>query len=207
MLLEQSGILPSIETELNWSGRKPGTGQHVEFERYEEIPVKNEGLLFCSATAKIEKVKCKRILLARKSMTYHKKMKLADTINEVKHLNRLRHSHIMQVVGSYIQGKTFAVLLYPVANLDLKDFLQQIKSVLVPKCSMDYSDFMAVASLGCFFSCLATALAYVHSQTTKHLDIEPQNILIKCSRDNLFRNHIYLADFGISRSFLSLDHS
>ena len=54
-LLEQNRLLPSIETELNWSGRTPGTGQHVEFEPYEEIPLENEGLIFCSATAKIEK--------------------------------------------------------------------------------------------------------------------------------------------------------
>jgi serine/threonine protein kinase len=206
-ILEQNGLLPSVEAELNWSGRKPGTGQHVEFEPYDAIPLQSEGLIFCSATARIDKVKCKRIFLARKSMTCHKKMRLADAMNEVKHLNKLRHSHIVQLVGSYIQSKTFAVLLYPVADLDLKDFLQQLERVLVPRRTMDYGDFMAVASLGQFFKCLAAALAYVHSQTTKHLDIKPRNVLVKRSRDNLFGYQVYLADFGISRSFSSMDHS
>jgi serine/threonine protein kinase len=208
-LLEQKGLLLSINAELNWSGRKPGLGQHVEFEQYEEIPleVDRNSMIFCSATAKIDKVRCKRILLARKSMYCHRKMKLSEAMNEVQHLHRLRHSHIVQLVGSYIQGKTFAVLLYPVANSDLKDFLKHIESVLVPRIPMHYGNFMAVASLGQSFSCLAAALAYVHSKTTKHLDIKPQNVLVKRSRDNRFGYQFYLADFGISQSFSSSDQS
>ncbi|PVH99773.1 kinase-like protein, partial [Periconia macrospinosa] len=128
-------------------------------------------------------------------------------MNEVKHLNKLRHSHIVQLVGSYIQGRTFAVLLYPVADLDLKDFMQEIENVLVPHRTIDYGSFMAIASLGRFFKCLASALGYVHSQTTKHLDIKPRNILIKRSRDVIFGYQVYLADFGISRSFSPTDHS
>ncbi|CAI6332467.1 unnamed protein product [Periconia digitata] len=206
-ILEQNGLLPSIETELNWSGRKPGSGQHVEFQPYETVPVQSEGLIFCSATARIDKIRCRRILLARKSMVCHRKMTLTDAMNEVKHLNNLRHAHIVQLVGSYIQAKTFAVLLYPVADMDLKDFLQQIESVLVPRCTLDYANFMAIASLGRFFKCLAAALSYVHGQTTKHLDIKPRNVLIKRSRDVMFGYQVYLADFGISRSFASTDHS
>ncbi|KAF2731967.1 kinase-like protein [Polyplosphaeria fusca] len=205
--LEEKGLLPSINSELNWSGREPGHGQHVEFEPYEDIPLETIGTIFCSASAKIERVQCRRIHLARKSMVCYQKLKLSEAMNEVEHLHKLRHAHIVQLVGSYVQGKTFAVLLYPVADMDLKDFLKSIEKVIVPKRPMEYSDFMAVASLGQSFGCLATALAFVHDRTTKHLDIKPRNVLVKYSRESVFGYHVYLADFGISRSFASLDQS
>jgi serine/threonine protein kinase len=60
-----------------------------------------------------------------------------------------------------------------------------------------------------FFGCLAHALYYIHSKLTKHLDIKPQNILVKRRYHQKAPNsgaphahyHVYIADFGLSKSF------
>jgi serine/threonine protein kinase len=54
--------------------------------------------------------------------------------------------------------------------------------------------------------CLTDALNYIHSQATRHLDIKPGNILVK-KGPYRFGHRVYIADFGISKSFSSLDHS
>ncbi|KAK7188570.1 dual specificity mitogen-activated protein kinase kinase 1 [Paraphaeosphaeria sporulosa] len=89
---------------------------------------------------------------------------------------------------------------------DLKDFLSGIERVQVPHNTMEYSDFMAFASVVQLFNCLAAALAYVHEKTTKHLAIKPRNVLVKRSCERTFGCQVYLADFGMSRSFSPLDH-
>lgn len=47
-------------------------------------------------------------------------MKLETVMNEVRHLQRLRHPHIVQLAGIYLQGDSFAILLYPVAEFNMK---------------------------------------------------------------------------------------
>jgi len=53
---------------------------------------------------------------------------------------------------------------------------------------------------------LTDALQYIHSQATRYLDIKPGNILVK-KGPYRFGYRVYIADFGISKSFSSLDHS
>jgi serine/threonine protein kinase len=62
-------------------------------------------------------------------------------------------------------------------------------------------------SLWNFFGCLSEALIYIHSQDTKRLDIKPGNVLMKRHPDYRFGHRVYIADFGTSRSFPSLDYS
>lgn len=156
-LLKERDLVPEVETELNWSGKKPGQGQHTEFKPNEEIPLQVFGLIGQSLTAKVEKVQCRRIMLARKSMHCTRRLKLADAIREVEHLQRLRHAHVIQLVGTYVQGKVFAILLYPVADLHLQDFILQVEAAIASK-ELKYGDFGKVASLGTFFRCLASTL-------------------------------------------------
>ena len=63
-LLQDSGLLLSVEHELNWSGRQPSKGQHVEFEIADDIPLEEICLLGCGAYGSVHKVKCRRIFLA-----------------------------------------------------------------------------------------------------------------------------------------------
>ena len=76
-------------------------------------------------TAVVESVKCRRILLARKTITCGKHtMTKEEAIKEVSHLTRLKHAHILQVIGTYVKGRLLSTLLYPVATYNLKGFLR-----------------------------------------------------------------------------------
>jgi len=192
-------LLPSNE-EVNWSGR----GQHVEYERGEEVPLQVISRIGMSLKAVVDKVRCRRILLTRKTMTCSRRLSLHQAFSEVEHLQKLEHAHVIQLVGSYLQGKKFSVLLYPVADYDLGAFLDE---VLLATSKSTLSNENSVIALWNSFGCLVQALGYLHSKHTKHLDIKPGNILIKKHQDYENGHRFYIADFGISRSFRATDHS
>jgi serine/threonine protein kinase len=70
--------------------------------------------------------------------------------------------------------------------------------------SMKHRSFLS-STLGC----LSSAVAFIHQHTTKHMDIKPQNILVRQANfdDSDPDWRIYIADFGLSRSFASQNHS
>ncbi|KAL1603874.1 hypothetical protein SLS60_005466 [Paraconiothyrium brasiliense] len=172
--LQEQKLLVAKEVELNWSGR----GQHVEFKENEHIPLEVEKTIGYSATALIESVRCRRIRLARKSIPCKRKASLRDLVPEVSYLHRLRHPHIIQMVGTYLQKNTFSILLYPVATGDLTKFLDEWS----PKEDFWYGygspSEGAQRDLSRFFFCLTHALRYMHSQGIRHMDIKPSNILV-----------------------------
>ncbi|KAI9720669.1 MAG: hypothetical protein M1812_002849 [Candelaria pacifica] len=206
-MIYERGLMLEKAKELNWSDE----GQHVEYQRGDKIPLELLSLLGCSNTARVEAVRCKRIKLARKSMVCRNKLSLGDALKEVEHLQRLRHPHIIQLVGSYLMmNRTFAILLYPVCDLDLKAFMEQCQAES-PKAVISTPSLMIDRLyLEGFFSCLVNAIRYIHENTTRHMDIKPANILIKkrptrYSKGRLY--HLFIADFGLSSSYLSSDHS
>ncbi|OCL02265.1 kinase-like protein [Glonium stellatum] len=200
--LQEKSLIPTLDEEKNWSGR----GQHVEYESHEAslIPLVSEGVLGFSATALVESVRCRRIRLARKTVKCGYRIKREDAIKEVEHLQRLRHYHLIQVIGTYVMGRDLAILLYPVADYNLESFIDSILDEQ-PQTGR------RVASMCFFFGCLSNALQYLHSNITRHMDIKPKNLLVRdiSRKDDRFaiRYNIYLADFGISRSYSSYDAS
>lgn len=132
---------------------------------------------------------------------------LDDALREVYRLRNLRHAHIIQSAGSYVQGRYFAILMYPIADCHLGTFLEDTGD-LVPS---DDHRKARVPFLTRSISCLTSAIVYVHEHTTRHMDIEPQNILVKEKLPH--NNHtvqdwiVYLTDFGLPQSFASQDHS
>lgn len=190
--LLQHEILQPFDKELNWSGK----GQHVAFLPKESVPLEMLANLGSSITAKVDKVRCRRIALAKKSMRCTRQWTIADALREVYHLQNLRHFHIVQLVGSYLQGRNFSILMYPVADCHLGTFLED---------TADSGGFAHKMFLSRSLACLASAVGYVHEHTTKHMDIKPQNILVREINSPEWR--IYLADFGLSRSFSSESHS
>jgi hypothetical protein len=127
--IKDRGLALPLDQELNWSGKANG-GQHVEFAEGEELPFKVLGTIGANLTATVDKVRCRRILLARKTMLCGRRISLHDALAEVEHLQKLRHPHIIQLVGSYLQGKRFSVLLYPVADYDLGKFLENVSDII-----------------------------------------------------------------------------
>ncbi|KAI9774079.1 MAG: hypothetical protein M1840_005172 [Geoglossum simile] len=205
-LVEERGLSLPIDQEVNWSGREAGMGQHVEFKPADELPLEVLHAIGSSLTAKVDKVRCRRILLARKSMKCTRKLKLEEVVKEVEHLQKLRHAHIIQLIGSYTQGKTFAILLYPAADCDLSIFMERTSQALSSD-QLTIRDYLAVLSLGRFFRCLANALEFIHNNNIKHMDIKAPNILVNKSPKYICGHQVYIADFGISRSFSGLDCS
>lgn len=185
-LVRQLGLLLPPDDELNWSGR----GQHVEFSKEDSLPLLIMPAIGHSATALVDQVICRRIKLARKSMTLTRRTVLETAMNEVVHLQRLRHPHVIQLVGTYLQGRTFSILLYPVCDWNLTSYMEGA------------SNSQRWEIIG-FFRCLAHAVNYIHKAQIKHMDIKPGNLLVrKKVRGNQY-HQVYIADFGISRNFES----
>ena len=199
--LRSRGLIPDPFHEMDWSGR----GQHAEFnhDEFPQIPLVTERILGHSRTAVVESVRCKRIRLARKTVKCDRRLRKEDAISEVEHLQRLGHPHIIRVVGTYIFGKDLAILLYPVAEFTLDSFLESTyDDDILPE---DQS--VRLISVSNFLRCLAKGLSFIHSKAMKHMDIKPKNLLVRDMRQSIVCNQgmykIYIADFGIARSYRS----
>jgi serine/threonine protein kinase len=212
MLHDKKLIVPSFD-ETNWSGR----GQHVEFDSKDIDAVNSllvpHGILGHSATAVVEKVRCKRIMLARKKIRCNWRLKREDAIEEVAHLQRLSHAHIIRGVGTYVMGKELSILLYPATEYSLESFLDEFAE-LSPR--GEYADLSLRAllpqehderywmqeGLREFPTCIVHAVYFIHERFVKHMDIKPANLLVqKKAGPRLTSYKIYLADFGIARSY------
>lgn len=89
--LNEKSLLQSLDLEVNWSGK----GQHVTFLPTEDIPLQHLAVLGASVSATVDKVLCRRVALARKTMRCTARFKVADALMEVTHLQKLRHFHIV----------------------------------------------------------------------------------------------------------------
>ncbi|KAF2465935.1 kinase-like protein, partial [Lindgomyces ingoldianus] len=102
-------------------------------------------------------------------------------IAEIQLLKRLRHHHIVELIGSYTDTRYIGLIMSPVAEMDLGRYLTDCTVSNHPE-------------LRTFFGCLATALEYLHEQGVRHKDIKPSNILVD-------RGTILYTDFGLSFDF------
>ena len=102
-------------------------------------------------------------------------------ISEIEVMKRLRHHHIVELVGSYTDLRYLGLIMSPIAEMDLAEYLKQV----------EYSSF---PELRTFFGCLASALSYLHNSGTRHKDIKPRNILVH-------QGSVLLTDFGLSFDF------
>lgn len=201
--LEQRDIIPDPELE-NWSG---GRGQHAEYQCQERDinPLEFEFLLAEGATARVESVRCMRVRLVKKTIRCNRRtrIKREDALQEVQQLYRAQHSHIVRLVGTYVLEDELAILTYPCAEWSLEQFL------LTTPTATDTTD--RSLALSRFFTCLANVLDFMHSFPIKHMDIKPQNILVRDIRHSQI-NHtdmfkIYVTDFGSSKFYPSVEDS
>jgi serine/threonine protein kinase len=200
-LLQSQRLWPvDPAVEQNWSG----LGQHVSFEEHEQRLINEileyRNLLGSTRTAVVQSVKCRRILLARKSIICSKRtITRQDAIAEVAHLTRLNHGHILRVIGTYVKGSELSILLYPVAKYNLEVFLEEVRTG-----SWRVISFEDLFTDDPFYGCLSSAVHYIHRSLTKHMDLKPQNILIvETSTDPYIKP--FIADFGIARSYESTE--
>lgn len=114
--------------------------------------------------------------------------------NEVDVLRKMRHPGIINFIGSYegwVRNKPYySLLLHPVGDNDLETFLR-----LVGEGDLDPNTrWYRKRWIRPWYTDLASALKYLHSQNVRHQDIKPSNIIHKGP-------HIFLADFGSNGSF------
>jgi serine/threonine protein kinase len=166
--------------------------EHSDYDSMEQVPFKALRVLGHGSFGIVEEVEfshpTSRQLFARKLVripaSSSKPSVLSMLQNEVDIMKRLSHLHIVQVQCTYTVDRDFAVILKPVADLNLEDYLA---------CSPYPPTDTPIRR---WFGCLASGLAYMHAQKVKHKDIKPANILVK-GIDVLF------TDFGIARDFHS----
>lgn len=113
--------------------------------------------------------------------------------NEVSIMSeKLRHNHIASVNIYFKDDNYWSMIMLPVADYDLREFLEKTVDNDYP------ADLLRM--LDPWFGCLISALAYAHSERIKHEDIKPNNILIKDRK-------VYLTDFGTAKDFSELEAS
>jgi serine/threonine protein kinase len=103
--------------------------------------------------------------------------------NELAILKNLDHPHLVKLIGAYTDADRSHIVMSPVADQNLAAYMRSSQS------SQSKKNIRWMA-------CLTSAMAYLHDRNIRHLDIKPQNILVK-------NNGILLADFGTAKSLFN----
>jgi serine/threonine protein kinase len=104
--------------------------------------------------------------------TYDRELKALSAVNR-------RHEHLIRICGTYSDKKYFALLLLPVAETDLKKYMDGGG----PQIPEERNRFRS------FFGCLLSTVSFLHDVQLLHKDIKPENILLK-------NGEPVLTDFG-----------
>jgi serine/threonine protein kinase len=169
------------------------TGRHRHFSSSDDVPFIKLEDLGKGASGYVDRVistvshkEYARKLLPRGRTFRRNQSVLRSFQHELNALKKLcHHRHIVQLIGSYTDPQFVGIIMSPVADCDLKDFL-------ISCVSDGASNVQARKSfIRSFFGCLTSALSYLHDNTIRHKDIKPQNVLVA-------HHTVYLTDFGIS---------
>ena len=103
---------------------------------------------------------------------------------EVATMIKLKHPHVVRVIMSYRDATSLTILMQPVADYNLSQYLQSSTDPFDEK----------ISRLWIWCNCLAVGLQYMHEEIgIRHLDIKPSNILVKDRK-------VFYADFGSSNA-------
>ena len=100
-------------------------------------------------------------------------------------MEQLKHAHIVEILGSYSMSPLSFILMKPVADWDLKKYMNSEGGAVAN-----------AASLVQWLGCLAHGLAYIHRKQVKHKDIKPSNLLVH-------GNNILYTEFDLAHAFQS----
>jgi serine/threonine protein kinase len=118
-------------------------------------------------------------------------------------LKKLRHYHIIELIGTYTQGPYLGLLLYPVAITDLWTFMEDLDSLLNKRLSQTDEQKKAPEQFSLLgfdsdvnaesypkdlvgtaqrfllrrIGCLIRAVAYLHQNSIRHKDLKVVNTI------------------------------
>lgn len=188
----------------DWSGR----GSHLELHPGEAPPLEEGRVLGYGVSGPVLEVTCKGIKLALKSVHHSRKISI-DQMKEIGILRKLKHHHVITLIGTYTQRPWLRLLLWPVAQFDLAMVLRFIvRRNFGPEpegadeeddARLDaYEEVVGAQDRGIWsiFGCLTSAVLYLHENKIRHKDLKPSNILLS-------KNCVWITDFGASKDFTS----
>lgn len=182
----EAGDEPNEDPFSNWSG----FGRHpVAFDQpaNPDLPTR-ESTIYHGGRFRFHSVRWKSYVLTRKTVILDDDWTRKDAFREVECLDLLMHSHIVQVVGSYSLGNRFSILCYPGAEWTLHQFLSQ-------RATPSEDSNMIKRVVARFFTCLVSALGYIHDATLRHQNLRPRTILVARSTSHQERYKVYLTGF------------
>lgn len=138
-----------------------------------------------------------KTIRTRHGRNYH------DAVNEINTLRKVCHNHIVAFLGSYTKGDTIGLVMFPLAQCDLADYMLPISEYNKgnwhhPNTNQNVTNHERVGPLRTAFGCLCQAVIYLHGAQIKHKDIKPSNILVH-------NDTVILTDFGIAHDYSDLD--
>ncbi|KAF2143170.1 uncharacterized protein K452DRAFT_167236 [Aplosporella prunicola CBS 121167] len=189
----QSAVLTqSVELE------KGPNGSHGHYRKGDVLPFRILGKLGGGAYGQVDRIQSsismkqyalkrirRRAIYGNKTRESHKMF-----ISEMNIIKELKHHHMVEFVGSYTDATFLGLIMAPVADMNLSEFLDKTSSTDVSKAAKTSN----ITTLRTFFGCLASALQYLHDNSVRHRDIKPQNILVECG-------NVLFTDFGLSKDY------
>lgn len=176
-------------------------GQDYIIDEATRLPLEPQGVLGHGLSGYVEKVRDRNSnrVYAKKTIRVYAGRNRAQNEerfrNEVDIIRKVEgHPHIIRVFATLAAQRELCMLLEPVANSNLFEFLANYKEYPERATAADTD------TLERCFGCLASALAYIHKKNIRHKDIKPENILISEGR-------VIYTDFGASKAFNGANES
>lgn len=164
-------------------------GRHLHFAKREAIPFESKGILGTGGFGQVDRVLslisykeyARKLIPRRAAFSSRPSTVIQAFVAEIQILKSLKHKHIVRFVGSYTDPKYLCLIMSPIAQMDLGEYLASCKQE-------------NMAELRTFFGCLTRALEFLHQRAIRHKDIKPGNILVH-------NGNVLLTDFGLARDF------
>ncbi|KAI9697048.1 MAG: hypothetical protein M1836_005009 [Candelina mexicana] len=201
---ETSTARKDVQPNSRFTGTAGTTVDHTVYASESDIPYEHVKVLGMGNFGWVDEVKVSKELhgipaawgaptketYARKTIPLTRR-KLIDNSaiirNEVDIISKLRHQHLVQLICTYQCDRNFIILMSPVAEGDLKGFLEEMDSI--PSIRDKNAHIMRMIA---WPGCLISVLQFLYLQRIRHKDIKPANILVQGTR-------IFLTDFGIAK--------